>query len=197
MPGSSPAGSRDTLRVNGIGERESKGERKRPIFLGLHRKPIKPLTWDLPCSWRPQAPSRWGEDAERLLERVLETRTESELRGPLCSRGSAWKRRKKERERERKKEWHKETKLRWNRVCSFIFKKSFYTLSYTFPEVKDVESCRVSSTIHLFNPYQNQDVCCIPFHLKGLVIIFWLGGLLTCYDPFLIKVGQPENLFFL
>jgi len=27
------------------------------------------------CSRRPQAPSRWGEGAERLLKRVLEART--------------------------------------------------------------------------------------------------------------------------
>ena len=141
----------------------------------------------LSMGWRCRAPSR---ESLRNPDRKWTQRAS-------VLKGISLKRRKKERERERKKEWHKETKLRWNRVCSFIFKKSFYTLSYTFPEVKDVESCRVSSTIHLFNPYQNQDVCCIPFHLKGLVIIFWLGGLLTCYDPFLIKVGQPENLFFL
>ena len=52
--------------MNGIGERESKGEKKRLIFLGLHRKPIKPLTWDLLCSRRPQAPSQRAEDAGRL-----------------------------------------------------------------------------------------------------------------------------------
>ena len=40
-------------------------ERKRLIFLGLHRKPTKPLA-------RPQAPSRWGKGIEHLLERVLE-----------------------------------------------------------------------------------------------------------------------------
>ena len=49
-----------------------KQRRERLIFLGLHRKPIKPLTRDLLCSRRPQAPSRWGEGAEHLLERVLE-----------------------------------------------------------------------------------------------------------------------------
>ena len=65
--GPAPAGSRDTLRMNGVGERDkSKGERKRLIFLGLHRKPIKSLTRDLLCSRRLQAPSRWGEDAGRL-----------------------------------------------------------------------------------------------------------------------------------
>ena len=47
-------------------------ERKRLIFLGLQRKPIKPLPRGLLCSQRPQAPSRWGEGAEHLLERVLE-----------------------------------------------------------------------------------------------------------------------------
>ena len=48
-----------------------KGERKTLIFLGLHRKPIKPLAQGLLCSRRPQAPSRWDEGAETLLERVL------------------------------------------------------------------------------------------------------------------------------
>ena len=48
-------------------KRKNKGERKKLMFLGLHRKPIKPLAWDLLCSRRPQAPSRWGEDAGRLL----------------------------------------------------------------------------------------------------------------------------------
>ena len=51
---------------------EKKVERKRLIFLGLCRKPIKSLARGLLFSRRPQAPSRWGEGAERLLERVLE-----------------------------------------------------------------------------------------------------------------------------
>ena len=46
-------------------------ERTRLIFLGLHRKPIKPLHGSC-CSLRPQAPSQWGEGAEHFLERVLE-----------------------------------------------------------------------------------------------------------------------------
>ena len=65
---------------------EKKVERKRLIFLGLCRKPIKLLAWGLLCSWRPQAPSRWGEGTECLLERVLEVQQESELRGPLRSK---------------------------------------------------------------------------------------------------------------
>ena len=41
---------------------------------------------------------------------------------------------------------------------------------------------------------------CMPFHKQGsyaMYIIFCPGGLLTFYDPFLIKVDQPENLFSL
>ena len=147
------------------------------IFLGLHRKPIKLLTWNLLCSQRPQAPSRWGEDAGcplpgedagRLPNRVLEAHEKSELREPLCPKESSWKKkRERKKEKERKKEWHGETKLWWSQVCSFIFKKSFYTLSYTFPEVKDTESCRVSSTLHQFYLHRDQDVFCIAFHLQG------------------------------
>ena len=51
-------------------------ERKRLIFLGLRRKPIKPLAQGLPCSRRPQVPSRWGEGTQRLLERFLEARAD-------------------------------------------------------------------------------------------------------------------------
>ena len=47
-------------------------ERKRLIFYGLRRKPVKPLAWGLLCSRRPQAPSQCGERAESLLEGVLE-----------------------------------------------------------------------------------------------------------------------------
>ena len=51
-----------------------------------------------------------------------------------------------------------------------------------------------------FNLDQNQVFSCIPFHKQGsyvLYIIFRPRGLLTFYDSFLIKVGQPENLFSL
>ena len=65
--------------------------------------------------------------------------------------------------------------------------------------MKDAGSYRVSSTFHQIYLYQNQDIFCIPFHLQGsyvMYIIFWPCGLLTFYDSFLIKAGQPENLFF-
>ena len=63
--GLAPAGSRDSLRMTALAIRKAKGRKRGLIFLGLHRKPIKPMTLDLLCSRRPQAPSRWGEDAGR------------------------------------------------------------------------------------------------------------------------------------
>ena len=54
--------------------RKQRREKESLIFLGLRRKPIKSLTQGLLCSWRPQAPSQWGEGPECLLERVLEAR---------------------------------------------------------------------------------------------------------------------------
>ena len=71
--GPAPAGSRGTLRMTASAIRKVKGDRKRldlPWF-----------TWNLLRSWRPQAPSWWGEDAGhplpdedagRLPNRVLE-----------------------------------------------------------------------------------------------------------------------------
>ena len=103
---------------------------------------------------------------------------------------------KEEREKERKKKRHGEIKLRWNRVCSFIFKKSFYSLSYTFPEVKDVELCRVSSTIHLFNPYRNQDVFCIPFHLQASFHYLLAWRPINILWPFSDKGWSTRKLVF-
>ena len=96
--------------------------------------------------------------------------------------------------------WHGETKLRWSGICSFIFKRNFYTLSYTFPKVKDQSHAESAQHSISFDLYRNQAVFYIPFHLQGsyvMYIIFWPGGLLTFYDPFLVKIGQPENLFSL
>ena len=90
--------------------------------------------------------------------------------------------------------WGDPAQVKW--VCSFIFKRGFYTLSYTFPEVKDTKSCRISSTFHQFYPHRNQDLFGITFHKQGSYVMytfFWPCGLLTFCDSFLIKVGQPEN----
>jgi len=80
--GPAPAGSRGSLRMTASAIRKVKGRKRGLIFLGLHRNPIKPVTPDLLCSRRPQAPSQWGEDAghpspeeaRRLPNWVLEAR---------------------------------------------------------------------------------------------------------------------------
>jgi len=179
------------------------------IFFGLHRKPIKFLTRNLLCSQRPQVPFQRGEDAGcplpgedtgRLPDRVLEAQAKKWTESPCAPSSHPERRTEREKERKGQKEWHGETKLWWSRVCSFILKSSFYTLSYTFPEVKDTKSCRVSSTLHQFHLYQNQDIFCIAFHKQGsyvVYIIFWPCGLLTFCKSFLIKVGHPENLLSL
>ena len=67
--GSSPGRIQGYPQDDGQGDKESKkkGRERGLIFLGLHRKPIKLLAWNLLCSRRPQAPSQWGEDAGCLL----------------------------------------------------------------------------------------------------------------------------------
>ena len=53
------------------------------------------------CSWRPQAPSRWGEGAERLLERVLEARARKWTQRASVLQEISLKKREGERERDR------------------------------------------------------------------------------------------------
>ena len=82
-------------------------------------------------------------------------------------------------------------------ACHFVFRGNFYILSYTLSKVKNAESAQHSIS---FNFYRYQVSSCIPFHKQGsyfLYIIFWPRGLLTFYDPFLIKVGQLEHLLSL
>ena len=67
--------------------------------------------------------------------------------------------------------------------------------------MKDTESCRVSSNIPAVLPLSKLGFFLHTFPInKGLILCTLssgLGGLLTFYDPFLIKVDQPENLFSL
>jgi len=133
--------------------------------------------------WRCRAPSLLG-----LRSPGKKVNSES-----LCAPGNQPEKK----DRERKKDTETRALVKWDPQLYFL---GFYTLSYTFPEVKDTESCRVSSTLHQFYIYRNQDIFCIAFHKQGsyvMYIIFWLCGLLTFCDSFLIKVGQPENLFSL
>ena len=84
---------------------------------------------------------------------------------------------------------------------NFIFKKSFYTLTCTYRKMKDARSCRVSSNIPVLLPLLKPGFFLHTFPInKGPMLCTLssgLGGLLTFYDPFLIKVDQPENLFSL
>ena len=67
--------------------------------------------------------------------------------------------------------------------------------------MKDAKSCRVSSNIPAVLPLLKRGFFLHTFPInKGLMLCTLssgLGGLLTFYDPFLIKVDQPENLFSL
>ena len=83
------------------------------IFLGLHRKPIKLLTQNLLCSQRPQVPSRWGEDAGRLLpgedagclpNRVLEAQAKKWTQRAPVPQGVILKEEQREKKRKGKKE---------------------------------------------------------------------------------------------
>ena len=66
--------------------------------------------------------------------------------------------------------------------------------------MKDAKSCKVSSNIPAVLPLSKPGFLhTLPIN-KGLMLCTLssgLGGLLTFYDPFLIKVDQPENLFSL
>ena len=213
--GPAPAGSKGSLRMTALANRESKEGRDRGlIFLGLHRKPIKFLTWNLLCSRMRQVPSQWGEDAGcplpdkdagHLPNGVLETQAKKWTESPCASSSHPEREQREKRRENEKKEWHGETKLWWSRVCSFIFKRSFYTLGYTFPEVKDTESCRVSSTIHRFDLHWDQDVFLHSFSFTRVFVLCTLSSGLEAYWHFMTffwsrlvnqKTCFPLNCFF-
>ena len=81
-----------------------------------------------------------------------------------------------------------------------LFSKGAFIPYVTHFQKWKIQSHRVSSTLHQFHLYQNQDIFCIAFHKQGsyvVYIIFWPCGLLTFCNSFLIKVGHPENLLSL
>ena len=68
--------------------------------------------------------------------------------------------------------------------------------------MKDAKSCRVSSNIPAVLPLSKPGFFFLhtfPINKSPMLCTLssGLGGLLTFYDPFLIKVDQPENLFSL
>ena len=83
----------------------------------------------LSVGWRRRAPSRSG-----LRSPGKKVNSEG-----LCAPGIQPEKR--ERERERKIQ---RPELWWSGICSFIFKRKFYALSYTFLKVKDTESAQHS-----------------------------------------------------
>ena len=153
-------------------KRKNKRERKRLIFLGLHRKPIKPLTQDLLCSRRPQVPSQWGEDAERLPDRVLEAQAKKwTQRASVLQEFSLKKGRKKEREKEKER---KETRalVKWD--LQLYFQKEILCSEL---HISQSERYRVSSTVHQFYLYQTQDILCTPFHKQRSYV---MSGPVAC-----------------
>ena len=139
--GPAPVGSRDSLRRTASVIRIVKQEIKRldlPWFtqkankvpdteLSLFTEAAGPLLVGWGCRtpsprWRCGAPSCSG-----LRSPGKKVNSES----PCALRIHHEKRIEREKERKGKKEWHGETKLWWSRVPTFIFKRSFYTLSCT------------------------------------------------------------------
>ena len=108
-------------------------DRKRLIFLGLHRKPIKlrDKKFALFTEATGAFPVSWGsEDAERLPIQVLETRADKWMQGASMLQEISLKKKVRE-EKKEKKEKLGVTKLLQARPNSFIIKRYFYTLSYT------------------------------------------------------------------
>ena len=108
-------------------ERERKRERKKRGWYSLvYRKVNKAPAQDLLCSRRPQAPSRCGEGAEHLLERVLEAQAGKWTQRASALQGINLKRKEKEREKER---MTRGDQASVSKAHNFIFTESFYTLS--------------------------------------------------------------------
>ena len=108
-------------------------ERRRLIFLGLRRKPIKPLAQGVLCLRRPQVPSWWGEGAECLLETVWEAQA-----GKWTQRPSALQRNSL-RERERKRKTDTETRALMEPRCFNQHGVGIYTVlqrSYSQKKIK-------------------------------------------------------------
>ena len=157
--------------------RKVKGERKRLDLPWFTQKANKVPDTELALfteaagalsvGWGRRTPSsRWRHRAPSWLG-LRSPGKKSEQRAPVLQVVILKEEQREKRREKEKKEWHGETKLWWSQVCSFIFKRSFYTLSYPFPEVKDIESCRVSSTLHQFDLHRDQDVFCITLYLQG------------------------------
>ena len=84
---------------------------------------------------RHRAPSLQSVDAEHLLDWVFEARAKKWTQRASVLQGICLRKEKKKTQR---------PELWWSGIRSFIFKRNFYTLSYTFLKVKDTESAQHS-----------------------------------------------------
>ena len=101
-------------------------ERKRLIFLGLHKEPIK--LWEKKFALFTVASgllpvSRGSEDAECLPEQALKNWADKWMKGASMLQGTRWKIKW---VGERENDWRGETELLWwARANNFIFKRNF------------------------------------------------------------------------
>ena len=144
-------------------------ERKRLIFLCLHRKPIKP--WDKEFALFTEAtgalPVSWGsENTERLPVQVLETRADKWMQGASMLQGISLKNRVRERKKRKKEREKKDTG--WPSFFEqgplFLFSKvSFIPLLVHRGKWKMQSHKESAQILHLFCLYRNQDFFCKPF----------------------------------
>ena len=118
-------------------QEESKGERKRLIFLGLQRKPIKPLVQGLHCSQRHKAPSRRGEGTGRLLERVLEGEARKWAQWASVLQRISLRERGRERHGDQSSD---ETKVFYSTLCGYLYclTRQLFSAAAT---AKSLQSC--------------------------------------------------------
>ena len=156
---------------------------------------ITEATGALLVGWRHRTPPL-GEDVGCLPDWVLEAWAKKWTQ-PLCSKESAWKR-KRERERKRKKDRDQSS----GEVGSAaLFSKGAFIPWVTHFQKWKIQSHAESAQHYISLTFIGTRMfSAYLFIYKGLCvmyIIFWPCGLPTFYDSFLIKVGQPENLFSL
>ena len=129
------------------------------------------------CSWRPQAPSRWGEGTEHLLERVLEARARK-----WTQRASALQiNLKTKREREGKNDTRRPS-FGEQGLQLFFQKELLYLKLY----IENNGRCRAMQG-QQSRPSRDQAffLHTFPFtKVLGDLHIFWPGGLITFYDSF-------------
>ena len=123
-------------------------QRRRLTFLGLRRKPIRPLAQGVLCLRRPQVPSRWGEGVERLLERVWEAQAGKWTQRPSALQRNSLREREKERERKTRG-----PELWWSKGVLFnivwVFILSYKAAIFSRDKIKTYKLSRKREVIHM------------------------------------------------